>query len=68
MMRRAFNEVHTRASEQGLSMRAAAYAGALERIASSVQAQGTSLFFAPHERTDLQPAGNTHAEAFRDSI
>ena len=68
MMRRAFNEVHTRSKENGISMRAAAYAVALERIASSVDAQGTSAFFAPHEQADLQPAGNVHAEAFRDSI
>lgn len=56
MMRSAFNEVHNRSTENGISMRAAAYAGALERIANSVQAQGTSAFFAPQEHTDLQPA------------
>jgi len=58
MMRSAFNEVQTRSSENGISMRAAAYAGALERIASSVQAQGTSAFFAPQQHTVLQPGAH----------
>lgn len=55
MMRSAFKEVHARSSENGISMRAAAYAGALEKISNSVQAQGTSAFFAPQEAEAPQP-------------
>jgi glutamate dehydrogenase (NADP+) len=56
VMRSAFNVVHTRAAKSDISMRSAAYAVALERIARSVQAQGTSALFTPHERAALAPA------------
>lgn len=47
IMRAAFDCVHSRHSEAEISMRAAAYAVALERIAGAVQAQGTYEFFSP---------------------
>ena len=56
VMRSAFNAVHTRAAKSGISMRSAAYAVALERIARSVQAQGTSALFTPGEQPAQSPA------------
>ena len=47
IMRTAFECVYSRHSEGEISMRAAAYAVALERIAGAVQAQGTYEYFSP---------------------
>ncbi len=47
IMKTAFRGVYARHTSSEISMRAAAYALALERIAGAVQAQGTYEFFSP---------------------
>ena len=65
IMTNAFEDVHARHRNGEVSMRAAAYAVALERIAGAVQAQGTYEFFAPEgERpTARPPLDRAHAQA-----
>ena len=65
IMTSAFESVYARHRDEGVSMRAGAYAIALERIAGAVQAQGTYEFFAPEgERQRARPLVDpTHAEA-----
>lgn len=56
IMTSAFEDVHARYRTGEVSMRAAAYAVALERIAGAVQAQGTYEFFGPEgERPTARP-------------
>lgn len=47
IMTRSFTEVDSRSRESDMSMRRAAYANALDRIAGAVRAQGTQDYFAP---------------------
>ncbi len=47
IMTGAFESVYARHRDESITMRAAAYAIALERIAGAVEAQGTNEFFAP---------------------
>ena len=65
IMTSAFESVYARYRNGEVSMRAAAYAVALERIAGAVQAQGTYEFFAPEgERpTARPPLDRAHAQS-----
>jgi glutamate dehydrogenase (NADP+) len=53
IMSREFNAVYGLMEEKGIDMRTAAYAQALGRIGAAIAAQGTSRYFANHDR----PAG-----------
>jgi glutamate dehydrogenase (NADP+) len=45
MMRKEFNDVYSLMLEQGISMRTAGYAHALNRLGDAISAQGTQSFF-----------------------
>jgi len=63
IMRAAFEGVYARHSGGEISMRAAAYAVALERIAGAVQAQGTYEFFSPDGGKPARPVKGVPARA-----